>query len=307
MNVVEQLSDTHEQDYRSAIALNDMGVSLLSQGAIRQSMETFHDAIAALKLACSPLRDEGHHQQHPPPPPSQEFHEDGALNSSVLIQDMISKAVTRMSSPQTSTLSRGITVLLAASHEEGSSLTFPPANVLLSLDPRVSWAPYAFTLTPPSSTSTTSFDVSTRDVDFDSAVMIYNFALAHVYMSKAKSMSSKKMQAGASRLFYMSFSILSKIVHWHFPEEEDNNHHHQHQQDIRSILLLSTFVTANLAHVLMLQGCHGEAQEFMQRLAQLSDAVYSMQTEQDIDDDDHGEEDDDNSWNDDSFLPAPAA
>ena len=284
-----------QESYNNAITLNDIGVSLLAQGAIQQSMETLHDAVSALKMAFRP-EDESLNEGS--------VEDAETKKNTKKIQTMVSKAVTRLSSPETTTqASRAEAISIqVVSYEDVAKFPFldEPIPSLES----TSWAPYACSLAtrtcPTSSKSTAesrSLDASHhRDFDLDSAIMLYNFGLSYLCLDMVKDSTKRRLES-AQRLFQMSYSIISKLLLDRCSQGEDGGYEETEEQeeheDIECYVLMVTFVMRNLAHTLLLQGKLIEAQVILQRLTEFNEIHLLF-------------EGDDNIFSL-VFLPAPAA
>jgi hypothetical protein len=193
------------RDHRAAVALNNMGVSLLERRAYRHGMETLKDAILVME---------------------------SVLRPSAVSSDVISHGG-------------------ATSHP--SSFLASPA------------------FTSPVRIEATDLDCpEDRDPDLDSAIMINNFALAHLCVAKNTN-SPIKLQERARKLFNMAYSIISN----------QNGLSRLSEDEMRRIsesrLLLAVAVMSNVVRVLTEMGEDTEANESYQRLVRLGNAVEELQ------------------------------
>jgi tetratricopeptide (TPR) repeat protein len=233
------------RDHRAAIALNNMGVSLLEQRAYRQGMETLKDAIFVMKLVFRPQsRNSGL----------------GAASDSTSSTDMkIHRAVQRMANPKPVP---SAVIIDVVSHGVASSHCSPLGSILHESS--------SSSCTVAIRIEATDLDCpEDRDPDLESAMMLYNFGLAHLCMAKLAK-SPMKLQEGALKLFNMAYSIISN----------KNGLSRLSEGEMRlkseTRLLLAVTVLSNVVRVLTEMGKHAEANNSYQRLIRLGTAINEL-------------------------------
>jgi hypothetical protein len=229
------------RDHRAAIALNNMGVSLLERRAYRQGMETLKDAIFVMKRV---LRSSSR---------AQGTTSDSTTNDT---EAKVCRAAKRMANPRAvpSALCIG-----AVSHGGTSSRNLLQGSVLRE----ASSSPFTF----PIRIEAADLDYpDDRDPDLEAAIMLYNFGLAQLCMAKLAK-SPIKLQEGAlkhAKLAYR-YAILSRLT----------------ESEIRSIsktrLLLAVLAVDNVVKVLTMMGKHSEANASYQVLVRLGRAIAEFQ------------------------------
>jgi tetratricopeptide (TPR) repeat protein len=236
------------REHRAAIALNNMGVSLLEQRAYRQGMETLKDAIFVMKHVFRPQsRNAGL----------------GATSYSTGRTDVkINRAVQRMTNPQPVPSTVIIDVI---SHGVASSQSSPLGSILRA----------SSSFAVPIRIEATDLDCpEDRDPELESAIMLYNFGLAHLCMAKLAK-SPNELREGALKLFNMAYSIISnKII------SNKNTLSRLSASELQIIsetrLLLAFAVLNNVARVLTEMGNHTEANTSYRRLARLGTAINEL-------------------------------
>jgi hypothetical protein len=233
------------RDQRAAIALNNMGVSLLERRAYRQGMETLKDAIFVMKRVFRPQSRNSTL---------------GATSDSTCSTDIkIHRAVQRMANPQPVPSAMIIDVL---SHGVASSHSSPLGSILRES--------YSSSFTIPIRIEATDIE-SPEDIDPDleSAIMLYNFGLAHICMAKLAK-SPMKLREGALKLFNMAYSIISN----------KNSLSGLSESEMRRLsetrLLLALAVLNNVVRVLTEMGKHTEADHSYRRLVRLGTAFNEL-------------------------------
>jgi hypothetical protein len=225
------------RDHRAAIALNNMGVSLLKRRAYRQGMETLKDAIFVMERV---LR--------PPLISSQRVGE--TPNSTSYAEAKVHRASKRMANPQPIPSAGGIDVVSQCaifSHRSCSgSLLHRASSSLLRIE------------------ATDLVSREDRDSDLESSIMLYNFGLAHLCMAKLAK-TPIKLQEGALKLFNMAYSILATLsdIEGHGIRED--------------MVLLAATTLNNIVALLTQMGKHSEANESYQELARLGRAIQEFQ------------------------------
>jgi hypothetical protein len=156
-------------DCRAVIALNNTGVSLLERGAFPQALQTFKDSIAVLKRVLRGRR-----------PSSQN-------NRDAEVQNMLDSAEKRLASsflPTSSTSCWPLASIYTVSHD-GTTFSGLPitADHIYSFE----YIPVRIECTtadlPFHISDVTSGILRRRDADFESALVLYNFALAHLSLA----------------------------------------------------------------------------------------------------------------------------
>jgi hypothetical protein len=174
-----------------AIALNNMGVSMLERHCYRQAYQTFQDAVFAMKAALgvssSPL--------------------DSSTSVQLAVHQKLQEAVHRVSNPQVSPISLPID-----SVSDVTSITlieWSPTNmneIVLTRPIRIEVEEI------PNNIISTSVSIV---ADLYTSILLYNFGLAHLCCSKASSKKSgqvlqQQLNESGLTLFKLSHSLLSK-------------------------------------------------------------------------------------------------
>jgi hypothetical protein len=233
-------------DYRGAIALNNMGVSLLEQRAYRQGMDTLKDAIFVMKRVYRPK--------------SGLLTPTFSLPSTSNVKAKLERAIKRMANPHPVPSAWSVGVI---SHDPTSFYQSTIDSVLRGGPV----SPFTF----PIRIETVDFDsLEDRDPDMESAIMLHNFGIAYLCMSKQRTNSPGKLQEGALKLFNMSYSVISNMNNMSRLSEE------QMQQISETRLLLAVVVLNNVVQVLTDMGKDSEANESYQRLVRLGTAIREM-------------------------------
>jgi hypothetical protein len=237
------------QDYRVALALNNIGVKLLERGAFRQSLDTLQDAVFMMK---SHLRytagAQGRVAKTTP-------------DSSTTVQSRLSKAMKRLANAQP--VVRPAVKVNAISFEGTlpSSCIFPFEDQTMQ-----------FPL--PIEIHTLNCDcIKELDQDLVSGIVLLNFGIAHLCASKVMK-SSEKLREGALKLLNMAYSIIS-FRHAISQIEQIDVH-----QISESRFLLVIIILNHTAQVLTEMGRHSEAQESQEKLVRLGRLIC---TEADLD------------------------
>jgi hypothetical protein len=226
------------RDHRAAIALNNMGVSLLERRAYRQGMETLNDAIFVMKRV---LR--------PPSISSQGFGK--PTNSTSYAEAKIHRASRRMANPQPIPSAVSIDVV-------SQCATFSYSGTVLHGD-------WSSPLSSPLRIEVTDLvSLEERDADLESSIMLYNFGLAHLYMAQLAK-TPITLQEGALKLFDMAYSVLATLSN-------------QEGDGIREdVVLIAAATLNNIVALLTQMGKHSEANETDQELARLGRAIQGFQ------------------------------
>jgi hypothetical protein len=233
------------RDHRAAIALNNMGVSLLERRAYRQGMETLKDAIFVMKRV---LR--------PPSISSQGLCQ--TSNSTSYAEEKMHRASKRMANPQP--ISSAIIVDVVS-----RSATFSHRSC--SSDSVLHGGSSSSTLSSPLRIEATDLiSLEDRDADLESSIMLYNFGLAHLCMAKLVK-APIKLQEGALKLFYMAYSLFAPRCD-------------QEGRGIREDAVLLATANSTLDNIVALlteMGRYSKANESDQELARLGRAIQEFQ------------------------------
>jgi hypothetical protein len=225
------------QDHRAAIALNNMGVSLLERRAYRQGMETLKDAVLVMKRVLRPASI------------SQGFGK--TPNSACNAEAKIHRASKRMATPQPivpstvsiDAISHGATVSHRSKVHRGSSY---PLSSPLRIE------------------ATDLVSREDRDSDLESSIMLYNFGLAHLCMATLAK-TPIKFREGALKLFNMAYSVFAILC---------DQVGHGIREDM---VLLAAATLDNIVALLTQMGKHSEANASDQELARLGRAIQEFQ------------------------------
>jgi hypothetical protein len=181
------MSNPVSHDYRSVIALNNIGVSLLERGAFRQAYQTFKGAAFVLKRHLS-----GHKATSEKPA--------AAFNSSGIppaVPTEMIKAMQRLSNVQPISLTFQVNKV---SYGGG---TFPPSSLFfIGQDKSL---PSALPIEIETQGSDWTEDL---DLDMVSGIVLLNFGIAHLCVSKV-TRRPEQLRNGALQLFDMAYSIIS--------------------------------------------------------------------------------------------------
>jgi hypothetical protein len=232
------------RDHRAAIALNNMGVSLLERRAYGQGMETLKDAIFVMKRV---LR--------PPSISSQGFGK--TPNSTRYAEAKVDRASKRMANPHPIPSALSIDVVshcTTFSHRSGSG------SVLHGGSSSPLRSPFRI-----DATDLVSLGEENRYFDLEASIMLYNFGLAHLCMAKLAK-TPIKMQEGALKLFNMAYSILAPLC---------DKEGHGIREDM--VLLLAATTLNNIVVLLTQMGKRSEANGSDQELARLGRAIQEFQ------------------------------
>jgi hypothetical protein len=226
------------RDHRAAIALNNMGVSLLERRAYRQGIETLKDAIFVMKRVLRPPSISPQGLGKTP-------------NSTSYAEVMVHRASKRMANPQP--ISSAISIDVVSQCASFSRRSYPSGSVLRG----GSFSPLRIE-------ATDLVSLEDRDPDLESSIMLYNFGLAHLCMAKLAK-TPTKLQEGALKLFTMAYSLFAPLC---------DQAGHGIREDI---VLLAAANLNNMVALLTQMGKHSEANESDQELACLGRAVQEFQ------------------------------
>jgi hypothetical protein len=166
------------RDYRGAIALNNMGVSLMEQKAYHQAMETLKDAVSVMRAAC---------QSH-----TMERHDCASVD------DKLGQASQRLTNlrPEKDTTA----VIKGISHDEGFVSI---RTVLGKHDPMLADAMFPMRIEHLE-------DSEDSENNLKAAIIVHNFALAHLCLARKMTNDSlrARLHESALRLASVVFTIL---------------------------------------------------------------------------------------------------
>lgn len=165
------MTPRHGQAYNNALILNNLGCVLLQSGAYRDAFSTFRDAVATFQNSCSSQDD------------TSRGNGDG--------KDKIVAALKRFRATERLLWSHDVSVV-GLEDDEVQNLVFESA---FGESMQV-----VFTLRPHSG--------ARRDTDIDSAIMLHNFALSHVFMARCGLLQEKEAHNSALYIFRAAFRIL---------------------------------------------------------------------------------------------------
>jgi hypothetical protein len=226
-------------DHRAAIALNNMGVSLLERRAYCEGMETLKDAIFVMKRVLRPLTISPQDLGKMP-------------NSTSDAEAKVERASKRVANPHPTPSTMSIDVVSRCA-------TFSHRSDSGSVLQGGSSSPLRYPLRI-EATDLVSLGEASRDADLESSIMLYNFGLAHLCMAKLAKKPTK-LQEGALTLFNMAYSVLAPLC-----DQEG----HGRREDM---VLLAAIALNNIVALLTQMGMHSEANE----LARLGRAIHEFQ------------------------------
>jgi hypothetical protein len=248
------------RDHRAAIALNNMGVSLLERRAYRQGMETLQDAILVMKrvLRSPSITSQG---------------SDKTPNSTSYTDTKVHRASKRMANPQPIPSAVSVDI-------DSHRATFSYHSYLVSVLHGSSSSP----LRSPLRIEAADLDsLEESDHVLQSSIMLFNFGLAHLFMAKLDNSIMRfnfglahlcmakldktpiKLQEGALKIFSMVHSVLATLC---------NQEGHGIREDM---ILLTAATLDNIVALLSQMGKHSEANESDQELARLGRAIQEFQ------------------------------
>jgi hypothetical protein len=170
--------------YRAALAMNNMGVSLLERRASREAMETLKDAVNVLN-GLFQIPQEQHNL--------------------TCIDDMLHRAYSRVSQSR-SRSDNSFGCIRAIPHDADFVTVVPALLESATLLQGVNCV-----------IKVESFDSDDRNIDIDCAILLHNFAIAHLATSKTISnpMSAGRLRFGACKLAGIAHATLSNFMMLH--------------------------------------------------------------------------------------------
>jgi hypothetical protein len=232
------------RDHRAAIALNNMGVSLLERRAYRQGMETLKDAIFVMKRVLRPPSISSHGLCKTP-------------NSTTYAEAKVHRASKRMANPRP--ISSAISIDVVSQCTTFSHRSYPSGSILHG----GSSSPLS---SPLRIEATDLISLEDRDSDLESSIMLYNFGLAHLCMAKLVK-KPIKLQEGALKLFNMAYSLFA-------PRCDQEGH--GIREDV-VLLAAATSTLDNIVGLLTQTGTHSETNEIDHELARRGRAIQEFQ------------------------------
>lgn len=229
--------------YRHAIILNNLGVHLLVQGAARQALETLRDAVDVFRGSC-----------------------DASMNTRdnltlqhllLLVQQKIQRASDNTMSPLRTGNRVSVELLNWEDVSVSASRSLAAASNAFGNE---CWVAFSMS---------TSIAVTQRDREFDSVLMMYNYALAHLaYINEA---NATQVKGSALSLFRMAFSILFRKV------EEGAEGDLWEYVSIDSATGLTIAVLSNLAHIFLSEGRSDEASACSEKLEEIFENLAAVE------------------------------
>ena len=236
--------------YRNAIVLNNMGTTLLHHGAFIQALETLRHAVETMNAFCYLLEKDVSSQE-----------------------SLVQRSRTRVETAQS---------LVSRPPHDSSNNTLLVQSIVVQILP---WETLDLskivTLVPDALgcecwvafSMDIELEISLRDPEMDSSLVIYNYAVAHLALARLG--SATVVNRDASSIFHLSLSILytkfSTSVMQNISETEAS---------VESIAGLSIAALRNLAHTLMNVGQESEATIYHEKIAEILHALLTMhQTE----------------------------
>jgi hypothetical protein len=241
---------TNLHEYKAAVALNNMGVTLLQRRCLKDAMDTLKDAITIMK---SCFRPQGNNYQAE------------CLDIDLKMQRASKRMAISCQNPSS--------ICMDIFYRDGCDIQ--PSMIRSLINKGV------VSSIPPASVKIDSIDfegLEDRDLDLESALMLYNFGIAHYCMSQiARSPASANMlRTGALKLYSMAKTVLSNPIYCPSLLESQLEDFYQSRARVASLVLSAT------AHIQVEMGLHVEANETYKAMVHLASSVLD---EYDCDDD----------------------
>jgi hypothetical protein len=232
--------------YHAAVVLNNFGVDLIDARRYNSAMKTFKDAIQAMKTV---VRHDGTNQ-------------DSAVITCIQLSDiatLIDLAKERIAATHDDSPACGQTQ--NSGQEPGCPMnvsSHPPLDPLDTL------------CSPLRITSVDHIDPHCRNPDMASGIILYNFGVAHRYLSRQyQHHYPYDLSQGALRLFKMAYSVLS----------ERNRLFNMHPGDLSKCRLLLLIIVLNsLIQVLEERGADNETLKWRQHLIELGQTIMDAES-----------------------------
>lgn len=235
--------------YNNALILNNLACVLLQSGAYRDAFSTFRDAVDTFRNCCH-NEDDG----------DDDARRVLAQDNANVGKEQIAAALRKFGNTERR-LHCNLDVSVVSFQDDAiKSLVFETA---FGESMHV-----VFTLRPHSGQE--------RDNDIDSAILLHNFALSHVYMSKCRLLPERKAHESALFIFRIAFRILFQKFETIF----DSNGYlvEEEEESFENYCGAVTIVLANLVYTLNHEGFEREARdgflqlrEFLQNFSFSSD------------------------------------
>jgi hypothetical protein len=239
--------------YRAAVALNNTGVALLERGAYRQAMATLKDSLLVMKRT---LR-------------FSKFASPDCMKHALMdVETRVQKAVKRLANPQPFSPMLPISVV---SHDGSLQYSVMKSGLMKN---NGAFCAIPVRIEPADLRN----DAEPQDTDLESAIILYNFALAHICMSKYSNSSEdiEQFREGSLKLLQMACTIAS---HQDDIFDDDVMDEECEEDDMicEVRLLLSAAALKNVVQVLFDMGRVHEADVTHHRLLELGLALEEME------------------------------
>jgi len=240
---------------KATVFLNNAGASLLRRGCIRQSIETFSEALAVAKLGCR----------------SNDIKDDILASPSLFTQQhdavdittILDKSYHRLSHPKPSTLSNISLEVISDDEstawiqsrslqdETESSMEIQGGNFVIHMD---------------------HLDVdvpSGEEMTIQCSIISYNYGVAYLYLASLPTSRPfvDKLYMGALQMFQLAAFTLAS----HHLKKEKLQSHHMHR-----ILITGLFVFRNLIHLSTTLGMATERDKYLQCLNDLKQSIHEF-------------------------------
>ena len=231
-----QAEETSCSSYRVAIHLNNVGVSLLQRKAYRQALDTLKDAVSVIRSTFAGEDDEHEARR----------------------DLMLARAARRLASPKSLVCS---SQLVTISDDGGVTAinSFPSVN---QRDRTV----YAVAIE--------HFCLDERDVDVDSAIILHNFALSHLLLSRVAKVEryAQQLRLGAQKVSALAYRTLSAMMVA------------RNERELEDLVILNPtlFLTAvsvlhSMVQILVESELPSRARQSSQRLSMLKAAIKDFE------------------------------
>lgn len=228
-------------DCRGAIALNNMGVSLLEQKAYSEAMETLKDSVIVMKVAfqqesCTNFRDTG-----------------------ILVEEKLDRACQRLS---TQRLEADPTLIEGLRHDGGFATL---QSLVTKQDPILSESLFPVRIEQLD-------DHEDIENSLKTAIIMHNFSIAHFCMSKTPVNDEvrARLVEGGLRLASVSYGILSKMM------SGGKNLLYELILRDTNVFVVAIAVLNSLVQMLIALGSLGEAERCSAKLHQLGALVKQI-------------------------------
>jgi len=252
----EESSDTFPFCKKATAQLNDVGVSLLHRGCMRQAIDTFKDALAVAQLSCrikTSIMDNNRLAS-----PTSFVHHD-----SVDVKKILEQAYDRLSHPKTSTPTdielevisddenpAGLKSRHLVEEDTGSSINIQKENFVIQMD----------------HLNGNLLSSEEEDMAIQCSIICYNYGVAYLCLSTLPKSCPfiDQLYMGALNMFHIAFSTLASH---HLVKEELQAHH------MNPVLITRFFVLHNLILISTKLGMMKEKAEYLQCLGHLKQSI----------------------------------